>query len=359
MKILVVVHQLRGGGVERVISLLSQEWAKCHEVIIVSLDLDTSETPFDYGGRIIYLRTPAAHSFIRKIFHFVVRPARLLRLIRRERPDRIISFTEMANIPAILASALAGCLSRLSISTRDNPATFPWWYKLCMFSLHRLPARWVAVSEGVRRDLASTYRAPLEKTSFIPNPVVVKDPQDAARETAPPLPGRYILGIGRLVGQKRFDLLLRAFHLLGRPNLHLAILGEGPERESLLLLAHELELKNRLHLPGWVDDLEAWYRHAACFVLSSRHEGWPNVLMEALANRCPAVSFDCDYGASEILEGGKWGLLIPQGDVKALAGGIARVLDDDTLRWQLAARGPEQAKAFSTDKIAPCWLRGT
>lgn len=160
------------------------------------------------------------------------------------------------------------------------------------------------------------------------------------------------------MGQKRFDLLLRAFHLLGRPNLHLAILGEGPERESLLLLAHELELKNRLHLPGWVDDLEAWYRHAACFVLSSRHEGWPNVLMEALANGCPTVSFDCDFGPSEILEGGKWGLLIPEGDVKALAAGIARVLDDDALRRRLAAEGPKRAREFSVEKIAPRWLGG-
>ena len=357
MKLLIVTHSLGYGGVPKTVSTLSQEWAKCHEVIIACLDSDTSDPPFDYAGRVVYLRTPATNSYIGKIYNLVMRSARLLRLIRRERPHQIISFSEMSNIPAIFASALAGRLSRLSISTHDDPATFPLWYRLCMFSIYRLPARWIAVSEGARQHSASISGLPLEKISFIPNAIPVKNLQDVARETTPPLPGRYILGVGRLAPQKGFDRLLRAFHVLDRPDLDLVILGDGPEKESLLRLARELGIESRLHLPGFLPDTKAWCRHSVCFVLSSRHEGWPLVLMEALVNECAIVSFTCDFGPSEILEDGKYGLLVPEGDIKALAEAVARVLDDDVFRRRLAVGGPERAKMFSAAKIAPRWIR--
>ncbi len=357
MKILVVSPNLHGGGAERTVSLLSQEWAKSHEVTIALFD--ASGMAYDYGGRIVEILEPAwpvPFNFfhLRGAYNICMRMARLARLIRRERPDRIISAWEYTNVSAIIASALTGHLSHLIISMHIKPAyALPFFRdRLQALLFYRLPGRVIAVSEGVRRELASTCRLPPERISFVPNPVVMKN----ARETAPPLPKRYMLGVGRLAPQKGFELLLRAFHRLDRPALHLAILGEGPERANLLRLARELGLESRLHLPGHVADVETWYRHAACFVLSSRWEGWGNVLMEALANGCPAVSFDCDYGPSEILEGGKYGLLAPEGDVGALAEAMARVLDDDALRRNLAAKGPERARAFSPETIAPRWL---
>ena len=390
MKILMVVPNLRGGGAQRIVSLLSQEWAKSHEVTIATFD--TSEAVYDYGGRIVDLRDPVdtqenPSTFIRKAYNVdmrstllldlirgmlpaiikrnytsVIRSAWLLSLLRYEHPDRIISFmVERANTSAIIASALTGHLPHLTISIHNKPSTdIPPFrhlrYRLSAFLLYRLPARVVAVSEGVKRELAPICHLPLERISFIPNPIVVKNAQDTARETTPPLPERYVLGVGQLIHQKGFERLLRAFHRLDRPALHLAILGEGSGRINLLRLACELGLETRLHLPGHVTDVETWYRHAACFVLSSRYEGWPMVLGEALANGCPVVSFDCDHGPSEILEDGKYGLLVPEGDVAALTRKIARVLDDDTLRQDLAAKGPERARMFSLEKIAPRWL---
>ena len=360
MKILVVIPGLRGGGAERVVSLLSREWAKSHEVTIALFD--ASGRAYDYGGRTVELPEPVwpfPFNFfhLRGAYNICMGAARLVRLIRRERPDRVVSFMEYANVPAVIASALTGRLPRLTISVRNDPAKFPFRYRLVAPLLYRLPARVIAVSEGVRRGLVSACRLPLERTSFVPNPVVMRNAQDAAREAAPPLPERYVLGVGRLMPQKGFERLLRAFHRLDdRPALHLVILGEGPERVALLRLGRELGLESRLHLPGFVADVETWYRQAACLVLSSYHEGWPNVLMEALANGCPVVSFDCNYGPSEILDGGKYGLLAPEGDVGALAEAIARVVDDDALWRGLAARGPERAQAFSPEKIASRWL---
>ena len=359
MKILVVTPNLHGGGVQRVVSLLSREWAKSHEVTIALFD--ASEAVYDYGGQTVDLPVPMLpipfNSYhLRGAYNLCLRTMWLVHLIRRERPDWIISFMEGANIPAIIASVLTGHLPRLTVSVHRNPVKFSSRQRFLGLLLYRLPARVVVVSEGVGRGLARICRLPLERISFIPNLTVVENAQDAARETTPPLPERYVLGVGRLASEKGFKRLLQAFHRLDRPTLHLAILGEGPERMNLLRLACELGLETRLHLPGHVADVETWYRHAACFVLSSHHEGWPNVLGEALANGCPVVSFDCDHGPSEILEGGKYGLLVPEGDVAALAGEIVRVLDDDALRRDLAARGPERARMFSPEKIAPRWL---
>ncbi len=383
MKILVVIPNLHGGGAQRVVSLLSQEWAKSHGVTIALFD--ASEISYDHGGRIVDLRDPVdapgnPNTFIRKIYNVEtrsmpllglvrrslpdiikntynigMRSTWLLSLLRRERPDRIISFMEIANIPATIASTLTGRLPHLTISVRNNPAyIFSFQDRLLAPLLYRLPSRVIAVSEGVKRGMASVWRLPLERISFIPNSVAMK----TAQETTSPLPEcySYILGVGRLVPQKGFERLLQAFHRLNRPALHLAILGEGPERANLLRLARELGLEGRLHLPGHVAEVETWYRHTACFVLSSRYEGWPNVLGEALANGCPVVSFNCNYGPSEILEDGKYGLLAPEGDVEALAGAIVRVLDDDALQRDLAAKGSERAQMFGPEKIATRWL---
>ena len=359
MKILIVIPTVRGYGVQRAMSLLSREWAKSHKITIAHFE--ALKPNFDYGGQTVDLLAPML-SFpfnpfhLRGAYNICLRAARLVRLIRHECPDRIISCMESANIPAIIASALTRHLPRLTVSVHVNPAKLSSRQRFLGFLLYRLPARVIAVSEGVKRGLVPMCHLPTERISFIPNPTVVKNAQDAARKTTPPLPERYVLGVGRLIPQKGFERLLRAFHRLDRPALHLAIVGEGPERVNLLRLACELGLESRLHLPGRVADVETWYRHAACFVLSSRHEGWPMTLGEALANGCPVVSFDCDHGPSEILEDGKYGLLAPEGNVAVLTGEIARVLDDDALRRGLAAKGLERVRTFSPEKIAPLWL---
>ena len=98
-----------------------------------------------------------------------------------------------------------------------------------------------------------------------------------------------------------------------------------------------------------------WYHHAQCFVLSSRHEGFPNALIEAMANGCAVISFDCQYGPSEIVEDGRSGLLIAQDDIAALTEAISLVVSDSELRQQLGDEGRQRVADFSVEKIAPRW----
>ena len=279
---------------------------------------------------------------------------RLITLLRQEQPDRIFPFMESANFSTIIATARTGCLDRLYVSVRVNPAMLPFLFRALIPLLYRLPAGIVAVSEGVRRRL-ELMRVSATKISVIPNPTLT-DRQAIEQKSVAPLPNRFILGGGRLTWQKGFDQLLAAFHSLGRLDLHIVIFGKGEDQAMLINLSRELGIEKRVHFPGCVTDVETWYRHAECFVLSSRYEGWPNVLMEAMANGCLVISFDCEYGPSEIIQDGENGLLVPEGDVEGLTKAMTRVLDDESLRRNLVVKGLERVKMFDVRELAARWL---
>lgn len=353
MKILVVIPTLWGGGAQRVVSLLTKEWSKSYRVTLVLFD--ASGMVYDCGGQIVDLRVPASDHPLKKICNVWRRALRLRCLLQKECPDRVISFLDTANFPTIVAATLAGYLNRLYVSVRGNPASSLLVHRALIPGLYRFPAGVIGCSEGVKRGL-KLMRVKNKRISFIPNPIVYMDREVVEQKSVSPLPNRFILGVGRLSWEKGFDRLLRAFRGLGRSDLHLVILGEGEEQPTLLNLARKLGIEEYVHFPGYVSDVETWYRHAACFVLSSHHEGWPNVLVEALANGCPVVSFNCKYGPSEIIQDGENGLLISEGDIEGLTKAIARVLNDEALRRNLIVKGRERAKMFDVREIATRWL---
>ena len=351
MNVVVVINSLTSGGAERVVSNLTREWAKGHHVLIALFD--SSRPAYDHGGQVEDLGAASSTSLSRKLYNAVLRSFRLARILRRERPHRIVSFMESANIPTILAAAVTGSLDRLSVSVRCNPLRIAGPYRTLIPIAYRFADRVVAPSTGVRSALQK-MGLPARKLSVIPNPVAKR--VDAIEPERADFPLRYILGVGRLERVKGFDRLLRAFSMVDQSDMHLVILGAGTERAALLAFSKELGIASQLHLPGVVADVDAWYRRADCFVLTSHFEGSPNVVVEAMANGCPVVSFDCPYGPEEILEGGKWGILVSQGDITGLSDAILRLVSDRAFRARLSRVGMQRAKAFSVEKIAPCWL---
>lgn len=351
MKIIVVISALSHGGAERVVSTLTREWSRRHHVIIALFD--ARRAAYDWGGRVIDLRLPGQRSPLKKVHRVVDRSIRLALLFRREQPDRIVSFMESANFPALAAAAMTGFLGRLRVSVHTNPSMIstPWRILIPLF--YRVPERVIAPSEGVKQGLEE-MGLPSAQVLVITNPL---SPGTVVLPGSPrPFPERYILGVGRLHRHKGFDRLLKAFSEIDRADLQLVVLGEGNERKALMSLADNLGIKSRVHFPGAVAEIGTWYQHALCFVLTSHHEGWGNVLMEAMANTCPAVSFDCRYGPAEIFEHGKSGLLVRQGDIEALTEAISRVISDASLRSRLSAEGRKRVNAFTVEKIAPRWL---
>ena len=309
---------------------------------------------YECGGKIVDLGLPTIGPPWKRAYTAIVRRStHLAHLFRREHPDWIVSFMESANMPAIVAAVMTGLLSRLRVSVRTNPSAIPPPWRWLIFWLYRAPERVVAPSVGVKKRLES-MGVPAKKVSVIPNPVAPR--AVAPSGVLPPFSHSYVLGVGRLHPEKGFDRLVTAFADVGRTDLHLIVVGEGDDRPKLDCLARALGIGPRVHFPGVVAEVGPWYYHAQCFVLSSRHEGCPNALMEAMANGCAAISVDCQYGPAEIVEDGKSGLLVAQDDIAALAKAISRVVSDGSLRQQLSTEGRRRVDRYSVEKLAPLWF---
>ena len=190
------------------------------------------------------------------------------------------------------------------------------------------------------------------KAVVIPNPVTL--PDNLVRY---PGSGTRFVAVGRLDKQKGFDLLLEAFSRIARqlPMCTLVIFGEGPERASLERQARRLGIADRVQMPGVTNSPGDWLSAGDVFVLSSRFEGFPNVLLEALMAGMATVAFDCPWGPAEILRAKDAGLLIPAADVGQLAEALRRVATDQPLRQRLAASGPLVAKQYSKPAVFAQW----
>jgi len=202
---------------------------------------------------------------------------------------------------------------------------------------------------------------PEDRREVIYNVVVPEDPADGPG----PNPfessnaARHVVAVGRLVRQKGFDLLVRAYSKVAEehPDWNLWVFGEGPERSRLESLAEDLGTGTRIRFPGWSDRIFAAYRHADLFVLSSRYEGFGNVIIEAMAAGLPVIVTDCPSGPAEIVRDGEDGLLVPAEDVDALADAMGRLMSDAADRDRLAGRAIRAADRFGLDPALDRWER--
>lgn len=287
-----------------------------------------------------------------------------IRYLRQEKPTAVIASHPHVNVMNIVAAKLARVPTRIIITIHVVTSTHNEAYKSLYTSIIELLTKriypWadniVAVSEAVANDLAPYMGIPRERIEVIYNPVVTQKlfmkAQESPKhpwfeETDVPI----ILCLGRLTKQKDFPTLVRAFAQLRQSReARLVLLGEGEDRAALERLVRELKIEESVDLPGYVANPFAYIARAAVVVLSSAWEGLPTVLIEALALGTPVVSTDCPGGSKEILEGGKYGPLVPIGDVEGLARAILASLEHEPDRDFLRARGREFSVQKATDR---------
>lgn len=323
---------LRGGGAERAMLTLANGFSA--RGLRVDLVLAAAEGPYlaevaptvrvvDLGARRVATSLPG-----------------LVRYLRRECPTAMLSALNHANVIAVVARDLARVRTRLLVSERAHlsrslaQAGSPAERLLVplMKWAYRRADGIVAVSDGVADDLAQALGLPRSRIDVVYNPVVT--PALKVLASAPvdhPWLGQrevpVILAVGRLAEQKDYPTLIRAFaQVRAQRDCRLIILGEGKLRKPLETLVAELKIGDSVQLPGFVDNPFAWMSRVSLFVLSSAWEGLPNVLIQAMACGVPVVSTDCPSGPNEILEGGKWGDLVPVRDSDALANAIMKHL---------------------------------
>ncbi|HEY8363833.1 MAG TPA: glycosyltransferase, partial [Tissierellaceae bacterium] len=250
----------------------------------------------------------------------------------------------------------------ISVSSKNSLNFKARILPILMKFLYPLADAVIAVSEGVAKDLTQIIGLPAEKVKVIYNPVITPEIFKKAEEPIKHpwfAPGELpvILGVGRLTKQKDFITLIRAFDIVRKeyPS-RLVILGEGEERPELEALVQELDLEQYVNMPGFVENPFSYMKKAAVFVLSSRWEGLPNVLIQALALGIPVVSTACPSGPTEILEKGKLGRLVPVGNEVIMAKAILEELKKQNKSGLNECVQNNIFKRFHINKITESYL---
>jgi glycosyltransferase involved in cell wall biosynthesis len=307
-----------------------------------------------HAVRLIDLNSPSVASAI---------PA-MVRYFRKEAPAAVLTALTHMNVAVAMARWLARSKARLVLSERNQislraAAERAWRQKLVYASVrfaYPLADAVTAVSRGVADDVLQFTRVKPQKIRVIYNPAFGDDLIERSREPLdhpwfaedqPPV----ILAVGRLHHQKGFDVLLNAFSaVLAEKPSRLIILGEGHQRERLERQAQELGIASFVQFPGFVKNPYAYMSRAALFVLSSRWEGLPGVLIEAMACGCAVVATDCPSGPAEIIENAMQGAIVPVEDPGALATAMRQALNTPR------GRGVDRARKFSTASAVDAYL---
>jgi glycosyltransferase involved in cell wall biosynthesis len=349
------VPSLRGGGAERVIMDLARaaaERGRSVDVVIVNRAGAVTDD-LGPGVRIVDLdRSRTAFAGLA-----------LARYLRSRRPPALLATLEHANVLAVVVGRAVGGV-RVVLREANTPTSdlagegakgrvLRWAMRLAYPRADAV----IAVSQGVADNLRDALDLPAERIRVIASPVLTPRVREGARalpdhpwlaDGGPPV----VLGVGRLAEQKGFDVLVRAFARVRRErSARLLLLGEGDMRVRLAALAEELGVADDVAMPGFAENPFAAMARCAVFVLSSRWEGLPNVLIQALGVGAQVVATDCPSGPDEVLGGGRYGRLVPVDDVGAMAEAI-----DATLREPLPRPPDAWARRYELDAVADAYL---
>jgi GalNAc-alpha-(1->4)-GalNAc-alpha-(1->3)-diNAcBac-PP-undecaprenol alpha-1,4-N-acetyl-D-galactosaminyltransferase len=356
-RITMIISSLEAGGAERVMSRITNYWAaKGLEITLLTFE-DRTKSPFyELDPRIKYIPLNLAifsPNLIMGIWNNSKRIFILRKIIRESNPDIIISFIDKTNIIVLLATR--GLQIPVVVSEHIDIGMYPlgWAWERLRVLTYPWADRVALLNERDRVCFSSKMQT---KITVIPNPVLLdKIGSKSFIEKMPPKP--FLIAMGRLTAQKSFDLLLRAFALLKDiyPHWTLLIFGEGPLRTNLESLREELGLKGRVILPGVIKNPHQILKNAELFIMSSRFEGFPMALCEAMACGLPVISTEYHSGVRDIIDNGVNGILVPVGDINTLSMAMNRLMGDETERKRLGAKAVDILHQFGLEKIMGIW----
>ena len=365
MKVLLFIGSLTGGGAERVAVALTRHLArKGHSVDIITMhdaERDFYTLPDDVDR--VSLGLAGESQGFRKLTANLTRLRSLRAVLKREQADVVVGMMTTSAVLCILAAW--GLRTRVVASERNypgrKPCTRPWAF------LRRVFYRFADAHVAQTREAANWLRTRTGARAIhiIPNSVgwpIPDCPPAIAPKTLLDERQHLVLAAGTKPHQKGFDLLLDAFAGVADsyPSWRLVILGVSSSTDEGVVLserARELGIEQQVMLPGRVGNVSDWYQRAELFVLSSRYEGFPNVLLEAMAAGCASVAFDCDTGPRDVIEQDVNAVLVPAEDVDALQATMARLMADEGLRMGLGEQAVAVRETFSEERVMTLWDR--
>jgi GalNAc-alpha-(1->4)-GalNAc-alpha-(1->3)-diNAcBac-PP-undecaprenol alpha-1,4-N-acetyl-D-galactosaminyltransferase len=353
MHLALIISSLNPGGAERVLSDLANHWiSQGNKVSFITFATPTTVPfyPLDPKINLIQLdQSQHTSSPLKRFINSFKRILVLRKTLQQLKPDRIVSFVDITNITALIASI--GLKIPIVVSERIDPnfhkiPSFYEWFRLKVYPL--------CLKLIVQTTNAATY-FPKQFSYFmmvVPNPV--RSPTVEKKDYVQHI--THIISIGRLDQQKDHKTLIRSFsHLLKtHPDLTLTIYGEGRERPNLETLITSLNLQNKVHLPGTTQNIQEALLNADLFIFPSHYEGFPNALCEAMAVGLPVIASNCS-GITDILRDGIDGRLFPIGDENALTKITLELLEDPVQCESLGTHAKEVSTRFSPTRVFAMW----
>lgn len=356
MKILIYLNSLTAGGAEKVASLMANHWCSNHEVILLtdaSIDMDF----FTIDQKVKRFSTNFCTknlTIIKKMYLNITSLRNLRNFVRKHQPDIIISHMDVSNVRISLA--VAGLKIPVIIEEHNNPSM-----------LRKLPQPWRFIQPWVYNKLTNTivllttdlkqyYAESLQsKICIIPNPLNI--PKDIPESNELTLKNPTFIALGSLTKQKGFDYLLQAFEKVSRllPEWNLTILGEGPLRNELTEYAAKLGIAEKVHMPGIIKNPYAVLKDADIFVMSSRYEGFPVALCEAMGVGLPCISFNCPTGPADIIEHNVNGILVEYLNIESLVENMTLLANDPFRCQRLSSEALKINEKLHISKIMAIW----
>ncbi len=357
MRIAFVIDGLGAGGAQRVLVNMANYWAqKRHAIEILTLEPKGMAPFYQLDESVVYRplsETRDSNSSIEYLTNNLRRTRVMRKAIRRSAPDVVISLVDRMNVLALLASIGLGI--PVVVCEHSDPAQHQIGGRGIELLRELLYRR--ADSVVMLTKTALSYFGPGIRRRGVVMPNWISLPTKAEGAASGRTCHHKVISVGRLSEEKGFDFLIQAFAKV-RPEFpvwSLTIWGEGEQRTKLEVLRDRLGLRECVQLPGVTKVPFKEMTESDLFVSSSRYEGFPMVVLEAMACNLPVVAFDCPSGNREIIRHEVDGLLVPPQDVDALAGAMSRLMGNAALRNQLAKRAGEVVQRFDTEKVMAQW----
>lgn len=348
-KILFVINKLTYGGAEKMFTFVANKLSESdrYEITVYSFESNTYYYKLSEGINYI----GETHVAKRKILRRFVQLFQIMRTIKREKADIVISFLHNPNILSIFASKIMR--TPVIISERGDPYNWHFYLKRVKTLIYGYADGIVFQTEGAK----CFFPIKIQKNScVIPNPVL---PLEQKFESSYNATSKEICFIARFENkQKRQDIMLKAFKIVLEkyPDMILRFYGDGPDEPFIRDLAHSMGIINNIKFMGVSKNPVRDIANSRIFVLTSDYEGIPNALIEAMSIGLPVISTDCSPGGARMLiDDGVNGMIVPKGDYKAIADKMIRYIEDPELAKEHGINARKIKEKFSPDKIIYQW----
>lgn len=352
-KIAFIIGGLTSGGAERIISNLSNRLIDNYEVLIITFKKSDPFYKLNDNIKIIHcidkIVPPTNIIASLKLNYRLIKTT--VQILKKERVNLAIGFITSANIITIISAKIANIPS--IISERNNPIIEDvpkFWRVLRKFVYPR--ADYVILQTNGIKEFYKNKIAP-SKIGILPNPIS----KELSEERNPLIEKKnIILSVGRLTKNKCHTILINAFNNLDNENWEVVIVGNGDYKSNLEALIKELKLGDKIKLIEATKDISTYYNQAKIFVFTSRTEGFPNALLEAMHFGIPCISTNCQFGPADIIEDGENGYLIPVNDQYKLKERLLQLMSNENLRTTIGQKAKTSTEQYDSNIVQLKWI---